>query len=192
MGAEPGTFSRRKESQAPSPRFLEGSRIWSLRRVALVAERDDVVSFRATLDEGTRMTSPIWACHDRPRVRGHMATTGRAVLDVVPDTRSPIRTRSEQRQGGQPRATAFRCGCSRYRGRPPARQRRGRSPSISPLATAPMVRRGGAGGGPEGRGIRTLSDSTCGIGAWLRSHRVSRADNLMASQAFTHGAGRFC
>jgi hypothetical protein len=39
----------------------------------------------------------------------------------------------------------------RLRRRPPACHRRGRSPSIINLATAPMVRRWDAAGGPEGR-----------------------------------------
>ena len=44
---------------------------------------------------------------------------------------------------GNPRETRWEKQ-SQPRGRPPARQRRGRGPSIDPLATAPMVRHSGA------------------------------------------------
>jgi hypothetical protein len=45
-----------------------------------------------------------------------MASTGRAVHDVVPDERPLSQSRSEQRQGGQPRATTSRCTSPRHEG----------------------------------------------------------------------------
>ena len=59
-------------------------------------------------------------------------SSGRAVLDIVPETHSPREPRSEQCLGGQPPRESGPVRPFRPRGRPPACHRRGRSPLPSP------------------------------------------------------------
>ena len=89
---------------------------------------------------------------------GHAENTAHRGVPGTPLCRdNPPATRPHPHNGaaGQPPRQSVPVHLSTPRGRPPACHRRGRSPSIVLLATAPMVRRWVAGGGPEGRCSRT-------------------------------------
>ncbi len=70
-------------------------------------------------------------------------------------------TRHDPHNGaaGQPSRQSVPVHLYQFRCRPPACHRRGRSPSIVLLTTAPMVRRWAAAGEPEGRSSGTRSIS---------------------------------
>ena len=76
---------------------------------------------------------------------------------------------------GQPSRQSAPVELSTPRRRPPARHRRGRSPSMILRATTPMVRRWAAEGGPEGRSSGTLRQR--GPGArhptWFAANNVA-------------------
>jgi hypothetical protein len=183
MGGVPGTFSRRKVSQAPSPRSVEDSRKGaSLGVPGLTMCRDDLPAARRLphiVRPGSHGERNPVCCpgseggRRRPRRPGmrvqlpvavsigngigidqgtrKSASIGCAGFDIVPHRPPGTAEPPAQCHTGLPREA--RCGLlSRLRGRPPARHRRGRSPSSVLLSTTPMVRRWAAGGGPEGRG----------------------------------------
>ena len=104
-----------------------------------------------------RATSMSWVVLMNParanclRARGRHCSPGRAGLDIVPASAFRHPPHPAQCHAGQPSREMVPVRPSLSRGRPPACHRRGRSPSIINLATAPMVRSWVAGGGPEGR-----------------------------------------
>ena len=85
-------------------------------------------------------------------MRGDMAFTGRAVFDVFqPTLANATRIYPKNVKGGN-LGELDQVQSYRSEGGRRSRRRRGRSPPIIPLATAPTSRRWAAGSGPEGRG----------------------------------------
>ena len=128
MGGVPGTFSRRKESRAPVPRYL-----------CEIA--------REARTFGATPGVPRWPVNQR----GYGLHRGVPGLTLCRYRRSDCASRPAQCHTGQPSRQNVPVRLCRFGSRPPACHRRGRSSSIILRATTPMGRRWTAGGGPEGR-----------------------------------------
>ena len=98
------------------------------------------------------------------RLRGYGPHRGVPSLGFFFALALKAHSRSEKLQGGQPPRRDDPLNLSTPRGRPPARHRRGRSPSIISLTTTPMVRRWDAGCNPaDQKAGAPGSQDRCGL-----------------------------
>jgi hypothetical protein len=147
MGGVPGTFSRRKESQAPVPRALEGSWILNVptrQRSPFDACRREQQPAPANRDSKQYPAAVTRDAREFPSTLYYRAHRGVPGLTLCLRCLSGCATRTAQCHTGQPPRLTAPVHISKPRGRPPAGHRRGRSSPRFPRATTPMVRRSGA------------------------------------------------